>query len=273
MVEREEDPVRRLSGGFAAEERAGMSGEDQRTGNAGDAPLDVFESPSCVDCGLSGCADGSGRYPSFCETAKISADQHDEIANRYRDPEVFRIMKVASDASRPAFSEGRCRIEETMYYARQMGARRIGIASCSGVIAEARMLAKVLRANGFQVYGIACKVGAIRRSEFGIEESCCDFGAVSCDPLYQAQLLNEARCDLNIVMGLCVGHDILFQRAVEAPCTTLVVKDRALCHNPVAALHAVGSSSPYNRMMRGTLGWNDEGSNEDGAGRSGSRYC
>lgn len=273
MVEREEDLVRRLSGGFAAEERAGMSGEDQRTGNAGDAPLDVFESPSCVDCGLSGCADGSGRYPSFCETAKISADQHDEIANRYRDPEVFRIMKVASDASRPAFSEGRCRIEETMYYARQMGARRIGIASCSGVIAEARVLAKVLRANGFQVYGIACKVGAIRRSEFGIEESCCDFGAVSCDPLYQAQLLNEARCDLNIVMGLCVGHDILFQRAAEAPCTTLVVKDRALCHNPVAALHAVGSSSPYNRMMRGTLGWSDEGSNEDGTGRSGSRCC
>ena len=71
MVEREEDPVRRLSGGFAAEERAGMSGEDQRTGNAGDAPLDVFGGPSCVDCGLSGCADGSGRYPSFCETAKI----------------------------------------------------------------------------------------------------------------------------------------------------------------------------------------------------------
>ena len=137
----------------------------------------------------------------------------------------------------------------------------------------ARVLAKVLRANGFQMYGIACKVGAIRRSEFGIEESCCDFGAVSCDPLYQAQLLNEARCDLNIVMGLCVGHDILFQRAAEAPCTTLVVKDRALCHNPVAALHAVGSSSPYNRMMRGTLGWNDEGSNEDGTGRSGSRCC
>lgn len=92
---------------------------------------------------------------------------------------------------------------------------------------------------------------------------------MSCDPLYQAQLLNEARCDLNIVMGLCVGHDILFQRAAEAPCTTLVVEDRALCHNSVAALHAVGSSSPYNRMMRGTLGWNDEGSNEDGtAGRA-----
>lgn len=214
---------------------------------------DVFEGPSCIDCGLSGCADGSGNYPPFCETAKITAEQHAEIAERYRDPEVFRIMKAASDTSRLAFSEGWCRVEETMYYARETGAQRIGIATCSGLINEARILAKVLRANGFDVYGIACKVGAIRRSEFGIEESCCDFGAVSCDPLYQAQLLNEARCDLDIVVGLCVGHDILFQRAAEAPCTTLAVKDRALFHNPVAALHAVGSSSPYNRMMRGGM--------------------
>lgn len=34
----------------------------------------------------------------------------------------------------------------------------------------------------------------------------------------------------------------------DAPATTLIVKDRALCHNPVAALHALGAASPYNRM-------------------------
>ena len=43
------------------------------------------------------------------------------------------------------------------------------------------------------------------------------------------------------VMGLCVGHDILFNKHSHAPTTTLVVKDRVLMHNPAAALyHADG---------------------------------
>lgn len=171
------------------------------------------------------------------------------VAQEYRDPETYAVMKAASDTARLAFSEGWCRVEETMHFARQMGAQRIGIAVCSGLIEEGRILARVLRANGFSVYGIACKVGAMKKSDFGLEESCCDFGTISCDPLYQARLLNEAGCDLNIVVGLCVGHDILFMREAQAPSTTLVVKDRALVHNPVAALHAVGTASPYNRMM------------------------
>lgn len=49
---------------------------------------------------------------------------------------------------------------------------------------------------------------------------------------------------------MCVGHDILFMQHADAPATTLIVKDRALCHNPVAALHALGTASPYNRMAR-----------------------
>ena len=60
---------------------------------------------------------------------------------------------------------------------------------------------------------------------------------------------------LNIVMGLCVGHDILFAQRSAAPCTTLVVKDRALVHNPVAALHAACGPSPYNRMLKQHSAW------------------
>lgn len=42
---------------------------------------------------------------------------------------------------------------------------------------------------------------------------------------------------MNIVMGLCVGHDSLFYKYSEALTTTLVVKDRVTGHNPVAALY------------------------------------
>ena len=50
--------------------------------------------------------------------------------------------------------------------------------------------------------------------------------------------------DLNIAIGLCVGHDALFSRYSEAPVTTLVVKDRVLGHNPAAALY----SNYYRRL-------------------------
>ena len=204
---------------------------------------------SCVDCPTSGCADGSGRYPAFCVTTALSDADKDALRSEYLADDVHPIMMAAADASRCAFAEQWCRVEETMYFAHQLGARKIGIAVCSGLLKEGALLADVLRSNGFDVYGIACKAGALPKSDFGLENSCCDYGTVSCDPLLQARLLNEAGTDLNIVVGLCVGHDILFMQHAEAPSTTLVVKDRALCHNPAAALHALDTASPYNRMM------------------------
>lgn len=63
----------------------------------------------------------------------------------------------------------------------------------------------------------------------------------------QARILNDAGCDLNVIVGLCVGHDTLFMRHAEAPVTYLVVKDRVLAHNPAAALYTKGSY--YKRLL------------------------
>ena len=62
-----------------------------------------------------------------------------------------------------------------------------------------------------------------------------------CNPFLQAQMLNTEKTDINIVMGLCVGHDSLFYKYAEAPSTALVVKDRVLGNNPVAALYTLDS--------------------------------
>ena len=39
-----------------------------------------------------------------------------------------------------------------------------------------------------------------------------------------------------LIVGLCMGHDVLFSKFSEAPVTTLVVQDRVMCHNPAAPL-------------------------------------
>lgn len=206
---------------------------------------------SCVDCAVQACATASSNNPDFCPMHKLTEADVEECVSWYQNDEfALRVMQEASASGSRAFSEHLCRVEETMDFARRMGYRKIGIAACSGLAADARMLAKILRTQGYEVYGIACKMGAIRRSRFDAPESCCDFGTVSCNPLMQAKLLNEAGTDFNIVLGLCVGHDTLFYQHSKAPCTTMVVKDRALANNPVSALHVARSSSPYNRMLK-----------------------
>ena len=67
-----------------------------------------------------------------------------------------------------------------------------------------------------------------------------------CNPISQAELLNRAGCELNVIIGLCVGHDSLFIRQSQGLVTTLVTKDRVLAHNPVGALQL--ADSYYSRV-------------------------
>jgi len=144
------------------------------------------------------------------------------------------------------------RVEEIMNFARRIGARRLGVASCIGLIQEARMLQDILEANGFEVDSVCCKVGSIDKEKIGLrDEEKIRPGQYEslCNPVGQAMLLNEAGTELNVVVGLCVGHDSLFFKHSEAPVTVLVAKDRVTGHNPVAALYT--SHSYYQRLRPG----------------------
>ena len=70
-----------------------------------------------------------------------------------------------------------------------------------------------------------------------VKEKCAELGVNMCNPILQAELLNEAKTDLNVIMGLCVGHDSLFIKYSDALVTNCVTKDKALAHNPVGALY------------------------------------
>jgi uncharacterized metal-binding protein len=129
------------------------------------------------------------------------------------------------------------RVEEIMEYAKRMGAKKIGIATCVGLLSESRALAKIFRHHGFEVYGAGCKVGCIKKTEIGLPAEQEQLGVNTCNPILQAKLLNEAGTDLNVVVGLCVGHDSLFYKYSNALVTTAVTKDRVTGHNPVAALY------------------------------------
>ena len=191
---------------------------------------------SCGDCGVTNCNLGDKNYPAFCLTTHLDEKIKEEAMEAYNEPDNHNVMVQAADVEYEGY--GRLtRVEETIEFAKRMGFKKIGIATCVGLIRETRMLTKILRHHGFEVYGIACKVGAQPKTSVGIREECCAVGANMCNPILQAKLLNEAKTDLNIVMGLCVGHDSLFYKYAEGLTTTMVVKDRVTGHNPVAAIY------------------------------------
>jgi uncharacterized metal-binding protein len=123
------------------------------------------------------------------------------------------------------------RVDEIMEYARIRGMTKLGIATCYALMAESRLLSNILERNGFSVVSISCLCGEVNPWDVGIT------GKIFCNPIMQAEVLNREKTELNIMVGLCLGHDILFLRYCKAETTPLVVKDRALGHNPVAALY------------------------------------
>jgi uncharacterized metal-binding protein len=75
-------------------------------------------------------------------------------------------------------------------------------------------------------------------------------GFVTCNPVAQALILNKAKTDLNLILGLCVGHDVTFTRVSEAPVTTFIAKDRSSPHNPAAVLYTHYGNTFFTKDLR-----------------------
>ena len=212
--------------------------------------LEEKQCRSCADCGLIGCAMGNQRYPEICLTAGLDEKELSETVALYRDNRNNKKIALAAAEVEGGFYGRLTRVEEIMEFARRIGAKKIGIATCVGLIAESRTFAQILRAHGFEVYGVACKVGAVKKTEVGIGEAyIMREGESMCNPIMQAKILNKAKTDLNVVLGLCVGHDSLFYKYAKATTTTLITKDRVTCHNPAAPLYLTGSY--YKKLLQG----------------------
>ena len=195
---------------------------------------------SCIDCAVINCNLQDKEYPDFCLTTHMDENVLTEAMELYEEDENRRSMIAAGEIEHDYYCQY-TRIEEIMEYARKMGMKKLGIATCVGLISESRKLASILRYNGFEVYGVGCKAGVQKKTNVGIPERCNEIGENMCNPILQAKILNEAKTELNIVVGLCVGHDSLFYKYSDAYVTTLVTKDRVTGNNPAAALYTAQS--------------------------------
>lgn len=197
---------------------------------------------NCAECAKKPCRRGDSLdcAPSNCPSRNIG---HEETLARYTSEEK---RTACAAAAVEGHGYGRLtRVEEIMDYAMRCGYHRLGIAFCVGFSQEAATLSSILRKNGFEVLSVCCKNGEVPKDEIGIpREDWINPDApveIMCNPAGQAAVLDDAKTELCLVLGLCVGHDTVFLSHIQAPTTYVAVKDRATGHNPMAAIYCADS--------------------------------
>ncbi len=170
-----------------------------------------------------------------CAKAKDCFGRRRKTIDRYRSDEGLLAIAHAAGSVEAEFYGAATRVEEILHFAEALEVGRLGVAFCVGMKEEARIFCNLMRRR-FEVRSVCCKNASVPKSNFSMPHVRDVKRENMCNPLGQAELLNEAKTDLNVAIGLCVGHDSIFFTHSKAPVTVLVAKDRVLAHNPVGAL-------------------------------------
>ena len=219
--------------------------------------------PSCAFCKYEKaekvCVSEEGKGGKGCPTL-IETQVLAEANREYELPDIREFARNASIQEAECYANRdqrpyimqptKTRIVEICEFAKKMAYERLGLAFCIGLAKEARLVTEILESHGFDVVSVLCKAGRTSKNIIGLETSELIFQGTDeamCNPVYQAKLLNHEKSELNILLGLCVGHDSLFFKYSQAPTTVLAVKDRVTGHNPLAAVYL---SESYYRKTR-----------------------
>jgi len=179
--------------------------------------------PRCARCDNKECRQGKD---CFTQAPRHRPLYYNETARLHR----------AASAIEAEYYGKETRLGEIILLAKELGCQRIGLAFCIGLSEEAKLIEEILSKH-FEVVSVCCKVSGVDKEDFGLKRISSEDAEVMCNPAGQAQMLNEAETQLNVMCGLCVGHDAVFSQLSKAPVTTLIAKDRVLAHNPAAAVY------------------------------------
>ncbi|MDA8123627.1 MAG: DUF1847 domain-containing protein [Deltaproteobacteria bacterium] len=174
--------------------------------------------------------------PDWCAATGFR-DALESTKKEYATPENLEIYRAAAKVIQSGYEKWP-RVREAIEFAKELKLKKIGLASCVGLIGELGLITKLFTGAGFEVVSIACQIGKVSPEERGVKFATKDNHGLTCNPIAQAEICNQEGTQLNYLLGLCLGHDILFTQKSKAPVSTLIVKDRVTGHNPAAVLYA-----------------------------------
>ena len=221
------------------------------------------EYPGCARCPIQIseriCQKEGGKHPPFCPTVN-KPEVFESARNELKKQDIYEFARQASIQEGEGYKNKELgyarteplkpRIVEIIEFAHKMNYEKLGLVFCMGLRGEGKVVEKILASNGFQVASVLCKIGREPKETLEIQDhEKIKIGAFEamCNPIAQALVLNDENTQFNVLLGLCVGHDSLFFKYSDAPCTVLAAKDRLLGHNPLAAIYNYDS---YYRSLK-----------------------
>ncbi len=203
----------------------------------------------CTDCAAPLCyLHVFDHVPAFCPSIRYEEEISD-VSRKLAGGELAEVARVSSEGAGANYCR-KTRVEETIDFARRLGLKRLGIAFCIGLRREAAVFANILESHGFDVLAVCCKLGGVPKEDFGVKnEEKINPGTYegACNPAAQAKVLEREGSQLNVLLGLCVGHDSIFIANTRVLTTVLATKDRVTGHCPLQPIYL--ADSYYGRLM------------------------
>jgi uncharacterized metal-binding protein len=172
--------------------------------------------------------------PENCQAQKFP-DLIEDSKRQYLQPDTEKLHLAAAKVLKRGGYDW-SRVQQCIEFARELGAQKVGLAVCVGLVREGREFARFLDRAGFRVISVACMVGGLKAQQTGIPDEWVNPLGISCNPIAQAEVMNQEGTELNFIYGLCVGHDTIFIKRSNAPVTYIVAKDMVTGNNPGAVL-------------------------------------
>lgn len=180
---------------------------------------------NCISCNIKSCR----------QTVSCNAQQFDNasLLAEYHQHDNQEMVQAAAQLVDNGRAGSLSRIDEIIEFSKQMNFTKIGLAYCYGMENDAAMLSRYLKEKKLKVVAVSCTVGGFSQNMINQQST---LKGVSCNPIAQASHLNSQQVNLTITLGLCLGHDIIFNKYIQSFQTNIVVKDRLFNHNPLAAI-------------------------------------
>ena len=186
------------------------------------------------------------KIPAACPTKTSSTILEEALGECQREGSCARVLWQAFSRLVGSGGAQRSRLEHIIEFSRSAGYKRIGLAGCASYLKQMDLIKRIFKRYGFASIYFCCKVGDTHFMDIDIPKKS---NWTLCNPMGQALLLNDWGADLNVQLGLCMGHDLIFNYYSQAPVTVLVVKEKITDDNPMATLNAIENNefecNPY----------------------------
>ena len=97
------------------------------------------EDMSCIDCAVKNCSKMDKTYPDFCLTTHMDEEVLNEAMECYNEDENRKVTIAAAEVEYENYCK-HTRVEEIMDFAKKINAKKIGIATCVGLLKESRVV-------------------------------------------------------------------------------------------------------------------------------------